>query len=344
MHRTVELAALPALEAPLLCVVIDTEEEFDWSGPLSSRNISVQSINDIGRGQAIFRRYGLRPAYLLDYPVIADPRAAGVFGPWAEAGECLIGAQLHPWVTPPHEEVVCPYNSYPCNLDPDLEQRKLAALTERIRSTLGIAPRIYKAGRYGLDLAREAMLSGLGYRVDTSVVPYRSFAGAGGGPNFFGYPERLFWSGPAGNVLYLPVTQSLVGPLRFLRRHRVSQRIFGRFSSSLHLPGILARLHLLERIMLTPEGVSFAEMRKLVDSMLAEGERVFAFSLHSPSFMPGGTPYVRSAAERDAFLARIEQFLDYFFGPVGGRPATPLDLLAMAETARRTAAPIAAAA
>lgn len=344
MLRTIELAALPALEAPVLCVVIDTEEEFDWSGPLSSRNISVQSIDDIGRGQAIFRRHGLCPAYLLDYPVIADPRAAGVFGPWAEAGECLIGAQLHPWVTPPHEEVVCPYNSYPCNLDPDLERRKLAALTERIRSTLGIAPRIYKAGRYGLDLAREAMLSGLGYRVDTSVVPYRSFAGAGGGPNFFGYPERPFWSGPAGQVLYLPVTQSLVGPLRFLRRHRVSQRIFGRLSSSLHLPGILARLHLLERIMLTPEGVSFDEMRKLVDCMLAEGERVFAFSLHSPSFMPGGTPYVRSAAERDAFLARIEQFLDYFFGPVGGRPATPLDLLAVAETTRRTAAPVAVAA
>lgn len=334
MDRTVHLAEIPALETPLLCVLIDTEEEFDWFGPLSSRNISVQSIDDIRRGQAIFRRYGLRPSYLLDYPVIADPRAAEVFGPWVEAGDCLIGAQLHPWVTPPHEEVVCPYNSYPCNLDPDLEQRKLAALTEKIRSTLGIAPRIYKAGRYGLDLAREAMLSGLGYRVDTSVVPYRSFAGAGGGPNFFGYPERLFWSGPAGRVLYLPVTQSLVGPLRFLRRHRVSQRIFGRLSSSLHLPGILARLHLLERIMLTPEGVSFAEMRKLVESMLADGERVFAFSLHSPSFMPGGTPYVRTPAERDAFLARIAQFLDYFFGQVGGRPVTPLDLLELAEATR----------
>lgn len=343
MDRTVHLAELPALETPALCVLIDTEEEFDWFGPLSSRNISVQSMSDIRRGQEIFRRYGLRPAYLVDYPVIADPRSAEVFGPWVEAGDCLIGAQLHPWVTPPHEEVVCPYNSYPCNLDADLERRKLAALTEKIQATLGIAPRIYKAGRYGLDLTREAMLSELGYRVDTSVVPYRSFAGAGGGPNFFGYPNRLFWSSPERRVLYLPVTQSLIGPLRFLRRHAASQRIFGRLSSSLHLPGILARLHLLERIMLTPEGVSFVEMRKLVDSMLADGDRVFAFSLHSPSLMPGGTPYVRTDAERDGFLARIDRFLDYFFGTIGGQAVTPLDLLRMAEAPSRRAEPVAVA-
>ncbi|WP_372617609.1 polysaccharide deacetylase family protein [Falsiroseomonas sp.] len=321
------------LSRPHLCVILDTEEEFDWGGPFSRRHASVNAIEHLGRGHALFRRFGLVPAYLVDYPIIDDHRAAGVFGPWLAAGECLVGAQLHPWVTPPFEEVVCPFNSYPCNLDPALEQRKLAVLTQRIMERLGVVPRVYKAGRYGLDIWREAMLADLGYEVDTSVLPYRSFAGLGGGPDFFGYPDRPFWTCPSRRVLYLPVSQGLIGPLRRMGRGGLGQAVFGRFSSRLYIPGMLARFHLLERIMLTPEGVSFEEMRRLVDSQLRDGARVFALSLHSPSFMPGGTPYVRSEDDVAALLARTERFLEHFFGALGGVATTPLALKAMLEGA-----------
>jgi hypothetical protein len=314
------------IEKPLICVIIDTEEEFDWTGPFSRRHTLVNAITGLPRGHAIFRRFGVRPTYLVDYPVISDPRARDLLGPWLEAGECLVGAQLHPWVTPPFEEVVCPFNSYPCNLEPALEARKLGALTDRIRDSLGIDPQIYKAGRYGLDTGREKTLRALGYTVDTSVVPFHSYAGFAGGPDFFGYPDQPFWIGADRGFLYLPVTQSLVGALRGLAHTGVDRLAFGHMATRLHLPGILAHLRLLERIRLTPEGFSLADMCRLTRAMIGAGRRVFALSLHSPSMVPGGAPYVRSTTELEQLFGRIEQFLEFFHREFDGQPTDPLAL------------------
>jgi hypothetical protein len=314
---------------PLLCVIVDTEEEFDWTGPFSRKNVNVNSLQGLVRVHALFRRYGLQPTYLVDFPVVEHPAARDIFGPWAAAGECVVGAQLHPWVNPPFEEVVCPLNSYPCNLDPELERRKLTALTERIRDALGIAPEVYKAGRYGLDFRIEATLRELGYLVDTSIMPYRDSSGFANGPDFSGYPEQPFWTKPDRHFLYLPVTQSPVGPLRGLARTNISRWLFGRTARRLHLPGVLARLGLLELIMLTPEGPSAVELRRLATALLRAGQRVFTLSLHSPSLVPGSTPYVRSEQDLAAFLTKIEDFFSVFFGELRGRPIDPLALRAL---------------
>jgi len=322
------------LESPVLCVIIDTEEEFDWAAPFSRRNVRVESLASIGKGQAIFESFGIEPTYLVDYPVIANQQIVDVLGPWVESRKCQVGAQLHPWVTPPFEEVVCPYNSYPCNLPEPLERQKLMTLKTMIEETLGCSVQVYKAGRYGLDIRREAILRELGFLVDTSVVPHRSNAGVGGGPNFFGYPDRPFWTTEAHEILFLPVSQHLVGPLRWLRRLGLDQSIFGPMAARFRLPGIMAHLGLLERIMLTPEGISLDEMRRLVRSLLRSGYRVFALSLHSPSFMPGRTPYVRSAQDLDNMLRNLNGFLSFFFGEVGGRPTTPLELKRLLDVPR----------
>jgi hypothetical protein len=320
-------APLAGIDRPLLHVVVDTEEEFDWSAPFARSNTAVSSIGGLHRGHALFRRFGIVPAYLLDHPVAIDRLAADTIGPWVEEGSCLIGSQLHSWVTPPFEEVVCPFHSFPCNLTPDLERRKLQVLTDRITEALGVRPRIYKAGRYGLDVRREAMLRELGYVVDTSVVPYRSYAGLGGGPDFFGFPDQPFWLGPDRGFLYLPNTHSLIGPLRAVLGGRVVSTIYRGMGPRVRLPGLLARLRLLERISLTPEGVSLDEMCRLTESLHALGHRVFALSLHSPSLMPGGTPYARTSAEADQLIERTERFLEFFFGKLGGQATTAIDLL-----------------
>ena len=63
------------------------------------------------------------------------------------------------------------------------------------------------------------------------------------------------------------------------------------------LPGITARSRLLERIRLTPEGIDHAAHRRLIDRLLADGQKIFAMAYHSPSLQPGNTPYVRDNAE-----------------------------------------------
>ena len=99
---------------------------------------------------------------------------------------------------------------------------------------------------------------------------------------------------------------------------------------ALHIPGVLARLHLLDRIRLTPEGISFGELRRLTRALLRRGHRVFSFNYHSPSLAPGNTPYVRDMADLRTFLRCIEQYLDFFMDEVGGGAVTPFEVKAFA--------------
>ena len=320
------LANTEKLSEPLIYVVMDTEEEFDWAAPFGRENVSVESVYDLHRGHSIFRNYGIKPTYVVDYPIINNAAARQILQSWAQNDECLVGAQLHPWVTPPHEEVICPFNSYPCNLDEDLERRKLELLTERITEVIEVRPQIYKAGRYGVDIGRENILDDLGYRVDTSVVPFRSYAGQGGGPDFFGMPDQPFWTEDYGKVLFLPLSQTLVGPMRGLARDGLDRTIFGGFATKFHLPGVLSRLGLLERIMLSPEAARLADLRRLLDFMIAHGHKVLCLSLHSPSLTPGCTPYTKDEEGVVRFLDTIDRLLDHFFSRHGGRATTPLEL------------------
>ena len=119
-----ELADTSSLKKPVLCVAVDAEEEFDWRAPFSRRNISVKSISHQYLAQEIFARYGVTPTYLVDYPVATNPTSVKVLRKLLDAGQCEIGAQLHPWVNPPHEEEVTVRNSFPANLPPQPAEAK----------------------------------------------------------------------------------------------------------------------------------------------------------------------------------------------------------------------------
>jgi Glycosyl transferase family 2 len=90
-----------------------------------------------------------------------------------------------------------------------------------------------------------------------------------------------------------------------------------------------ARLRLLERIRLTPEGLPLRDMCRLGRALMAAGHRTFALSLHSPSLSPGGSPCVRTETELDEFFDKIERFLEFFYREFDGRPTDPIALKAI---------------
>ena len=329
--RKFELADMSKLTRPHLCVVIDTEEDFDWGGSFSRNNISVDSFRYVGRAQSVFEEHGVQPCYLVTYPIIMDASAARILQQWQGERRCVVGAHLHPWVTPPHEEVVCLANSYPCNLSRDLEQRKLQALSDAALDRIGQRPTVYKAGRYGLRLEHGAMLAELGFDVDTSVLPFRDLSGLGGGPDFFGCPSQPFWADASRRLLHVPMTQGLIGPLRMLAGSGADRLLLSIRLHRLRVPGILSKLGLLERIMLTPEGVSSDDMRRLVVNLASDGQTMFVLTMHSPSFAPGRSPYARDEAEVEALLARLDNFLSFFRTELGGVAITPAELKAAAS-------------
>jgi hypothetical protein len=67
-------------------------------------------------------------------------------------------------------------------------------------------------------------------------------------------------------------------------------------------------------------------MRRLTLSLSQRGLRTFTFSLHSPSVMPGCTPYVRTATERDKFLDTCRRYFQFFRDELGGESLTTAEL------------------
>ena len=314
---------LPAKWPPTLVVVVDTEEEFDWNAPFDSNSRSTTNILYQPLAQEIMDRNGVVPTYVVDYPVADTPAAAAVLRAIAADGRCEIGAHLHPWVSPPYEEPVDAFHSFPGNLAPALEREKLAQLTERIEAAFGARPTIYKAGRYGLGPATFTTLQELGFRVDVSVVPHTDFSDREG-PDFTGFPAGPFQAGPV--LLALPLSVHFAGALA-----AAGPMIFPRLAvgqgARLRLPGIAARLGLLERLRLSPEGHSLADMKRQTRAALTRGERYFMLTYHSSSLLPGATGYVRDDAERAAFLGRLDEYFGFFTDECGGQ-AKSLSLLA----------------
>lgn len=322
--RALPPAGTGRLDRPHLCVLVDAEEDFDWHGPFSRTNTAV-SFGGVERAQAVFDRHGVRPCYLASYPVVMDDRAASALRGWWRDDRCEVGAHLHPWVTPPHEEVVCLVNSYPCNLPESLERRKLQALSDAIEARLGRRATVYKAGRHGLRFERASVLPDLGYEVDASVPPPRDLSGLGGGPNFLSCPAQPFWSDAGGRLLHLPATGGPIGPLRAVAGGGADRDLFGPRPVGRRGPG-LSRFGVSGRITLTPEGVALEDMRRLARGLAGSGRKVFVLSVHGPSFTPGRTPYARDPAEAEALLARLDGFLGFFREELGGVTATPQEL------------------
>jgi len=323
-----DVVTLAEGERPRFWVTIDTEEDFDWSAPFARTGYRLDSVPALADCQRYFEGAGVAPIYLVDWPIVTDDGAVAILGAAQAAGRCDIGAQLHPWVTPPHDETVDERNSYTGNLPIELQRAKMTALRDAIRDRFGVQPLVYRAGRYGLGDHSAAMLADLGFRCDTSVrsgFDYRS----GHGPDYHAMPLGPWWVETQGRmILEMPVTTvfgGLLGGLGGAAYHRAGAS--GRAA--------LARLGLSERIALTPEGIPAERACKAIDIAVAQRLPVLNFSFHSPSLQPGNTPYVRT----DADLAAFYRWWDVVLAHLAKRdiePTTASEILAMAE--RRSAA------
>ena len=328
--RPRKLARLPEGHPPVVLVTIDAEEEFDWSAPFDRHSTGASAMDEVGRLQDVLDRHGVVGTWVVDHPVAAQTRRDSPLREIALSGRATIGAHLHPWVTPPHEEDVTARNSFPGNLPPELERAKLRATIAAVETAFGRRPVCYQAGRYGIGPNTAALLEEHGFEVDFSVCPPFDYRPEGG-PDFSHFGCETYWFGRKRLLLGIPLTGGYVGLWPSLvghGAHGLYRWATGRLPLALHLPGLLARAKVLDRLRLTPEGFDRGHHRRLARALLARGIRVFVYSLHSPSLKPGCTPYVRTEADRDELLARTDAFLDFFLRELGGVALTPLELKA----------------
>ena len=307
--------AWPAGFGTRFTLFIDTEEEFDWAAPFSRTDHGTTAAAAIPSAHRRFAAAGVLPTYMVDYPIVADPRAVAALGEAVAAGGA-IGAQLHAWVTPPFEEPLGPHASYAGNLPAAIEAAKLDRLTEALTTAFGTPPRAYRAGRYGLGPQTLALLAARGYRLDSSVRARHDYR-ADGGPDFRHLGNAAYRCGPGNALIELPLTTLFTGPLR-----GAGPWLYPPLGRVRHGRGAFARARLLERVALTPEQMPITAALEAVRVALGEGVRVLNFAFHSPSLVPGHTPYVRSAAD----LQRFWHWWDAVFALLAARGVAPVTL------------------
>lgn len=276
-------------------LTIDTEEEFDWSKPLDRTSHGLDHIPRLAKFQQFCEGLGVVPIYLVDYPVASDPRAAEVLADAVAAGRAEIGVQLHPWVNPPYDEDITVHNSFAGNLPPELERSKFRKLRDTIEQAFGIGPAIYRAGRYGVGPNTAEILSECAIAIDTSVRANFDYS-AGGGPDFHLHPLRPWWICKRNGLMEVPLTTVFTGLLKRFGKH-----LYPLLWRVPRMRGLLSRLGLLERISLTPEGITLEEAVRGIDVAIDLGLPVLVLSFHSPSLCPGYTPYVRNDDDLDRF-------------------------------------------
>ncbi len=164
----------------------------------------------------------------------------------------------------------------------------------------------------------------LGFMVDFSILPKANLAIKGGVD--FRSADALPYRVANNEILSVPMTRAHLGILAPLMP-RIQSALQNQMATELHVPGLLSHLGLANTVTLTPEGVSLAEQMQLIRSMLRRGYRTFTLHYHSPSLVPGYTPYVRTETELKTFLQKIQGICDFFFKEVGGMPGNPADLL-----------------
>jgi GT2 family glycosyltransferase len=316
-HHAARVTHLPR---PMVLTTIDAEEDFDWNSPFSSGSNRVISMRSQYKAHEVFSRFGVIPTYLVDYPVASQEDGRAPLRDLMMSGLCEVGAQLHPWVTPPFVENVNIRNSFPGNLPFVVEYEKLQRLTGTLREGFGTQPLIYRAGRCGVGPNTGAILEHLGYQADTSVMPFWDYRHQGG-PDFHAMTPAPYWLDKNRTILELPISAGLVGRAAGLPSS-LSAPAFSLAAQRTGVTSVLARLGMLERIRLSPEGITIQEAKRLVRYMVACGHKVFVLTYHSPSLEPGNTPYVRTSADLARFLDWLAAFYDFFINDIGGEAAS----------------------
>ena len=280
---------------PRFLITVDTEEEFNWGVPHSRTGYGLEHTRNIARFQSFCENLGAIPLYLVDYPIATSPDCAEILRRPLAEGRAEIGIHLHPWVNPPFEEKVCEYNTFPGNLPEPLERAKFIALRDAIERNFATSPICYRAGRYGVGPNTVSILKDCGIAIDTSARSRFDYSSTGGA-NFRDLPVRPWWVDPERRLMEVPLTTVFWGPLR-----RQGAWLYPRMWRIPRLRGALARMGMLERIPLSPEGISAEEAIRAIDVAIDDGLPLLVFSFHSPSLAPGHTPYVRDEAELDRF-------------------------------------------
>ena len=294
---------------------VDTEEEWDWSGPFPEKQFSVKNIAEIPAFQLFCQELGIKPTYLVDYPVANDAVSAKILRNLAN-DYCEIGAHLHPWANPPYAEKTTKSLSHVVNLPIEQVEAKLQKLVDAIKINIGVEPTSFRTGRWGINGEVITLLNNYQFEVDSSIYPLyqNDYFSCESAPGHHYMPSlsdtNKADNSPTHNILEIPVTCG------FNRsNYTLSQRIHRLFEqppfSWLKFNGALWHSFLLRKIYLSPELCSSKDMIRLIDNKLLNGDSCFHMYLHSSSLIDNVTGLNNEVHAREKICQRIHKVITH---------------------------------
>jgi hypothetical protein len=307
---------------PALLVAIDTEGDNQWQAE-ARRHQTFNNLYALGALHDFFARHGVRPTYVITYPVATDPRSADVLRTLLGRGDAEVGAHHHAWETPPCDSDDVQRHPYALALPLEQFDAQLAALTAAITAHVGVAPVSYRSGRFGFSARHVSSLERAGYRVESSVAPL-FYEGHKGGPDFVDAPLApyfLAYDSPtapgSSQLLELPITAALNRRLPALLA-----RAYARAPWNYTTRRLLRLARLLRVRWLRPSYSSAEDMIALARDVVDRGAPILNLLFHSSEAIVGGSPYNRTPGELDAFFDRLGRVLTYATRTLGAEPMT----------------------
>ncbi len=290
-------------------VTVDVEEQFEWGVDFRKEygEGDVSNVEELIKFQFLCDEYNVKPTYLIDYPVLANKNSSSVIKELKKR-RCELGTHLHTWCNPPFEEEICERNTYADNLDIRLVEKKMKVLNKKFIDTLGMAPKTFKSGRYGINNKIFGLLIKQGYKVDTSAVPFNPSKYFSRSNKLYGRVRPFFVRLGKKSILELPASDGF------------NFKNFRLLSEDNLLMNSLKRINVVKRIRLSPEGHSYTELRKICDVLIAKDVPVLHLELHSSDLIVGGAPYVKNKKELKEFYEKLENVFNYVINVLGCNP------------------------
>jgi len=307
---------------PALLVAIDTEGDNQWDARARA-NQTFENLYALPRLHEFFADHGVRPTYVITYPVATDARSADVLRALVARGDCEIGAHHHAWETPPFTPEDVARHAYALELPLDRFDAQLASLTHAIDAAVGVRPVSYRSGRFGFSASHVSSLEREGYLIESSVAPL-FYEAHKRGPDFVGAPLRPYFlayddatRAGCSNLLELPISAALNR-----RVPAALERLYARAPRPYTTKRLLRLLHIAEVRWLRPSYTSANDMIALAREVVGRGVPLLNLLFHSSEAIVGGSPYNRTGAELDAFFHRLGTFLTFARRELDAQPMT----------------------
>lgn len=281
--------SLKGSKTPIIFVLtIDTEEEWDWSGPFPQKVANVNNIDKLPAFNNICENLGIRPTYFVDYAVSDNQSAVEKMLTFSSKGNCEIGAHLHPWCNPPYFGEVGEAESHVVNLPVEQVSQKLDALMASIETGFGVKAKSFRTGRWGIDKNVMDLLVKSGITLDSSVYPFyqNEYFSCVGSPTLPYWPDLNdpIKQGNQQTIYELPVTVGF-NRTNFELANSVHSVFANQPLSWTRFNGLAWHSNLIRKIYLCPELSAPEDMLTLCEKVIDKGYPVLHMYMHSSSLL-----------------------------------------------------------